>query len=72
VSGSSIGDFALLSDCRIGERQPKAVPMLKGLDKFYEVLGDSGAVARRDLLHEVPPMYAMARVAARSLPSGGV
>lgn len=51
-------------EATIGERQPKAVPMLKGLGKFYEVLGDSGAVARRDLLREVPPMYAMARIAA--------
>ncbi len=51
-------------EAAIGERQPKAVPMLKGLGKFYEVLGDSGDVARRDLLREVPPMYAMARMAA--------
>ena len=38
--------------------------MLKGMGKFYEVLGASGEVARRDLLREVPPMYAVARLAS--------
>lgn len=57
-------------EATIGERQPKAVPMLKGMGKFYEVLGASGDVARRDLLREVPPMYAVARLASffRPLP----
>jgi hypothetical protein len=57
----------------IGERQPKAVPMLKGMGKFYEILGASGDVVRRDLLREVPPMYAVARLASlfRPLPPLG-
>lgn len=57
----------------IGERQPKAAPMLKGMGKFYEVLGASGDVARQDLLREVPPMYAVARLASlfRPLPPLG-
>ncbi|MDQ4105628.1 MAG: hypothetical protein M3157_00425 [Actinomycetota bacterium] len=50
-------------EATVGERQPRAAPMLKGMGKFYEILGASGDVARRDLLREVPPMYAVARLA---------
>lgn len=51
-------------DATIGEREPKALPMTKGMGKFYETVSASGDVARRDLLREVPPMYALARLAA--------
>jgi hypothetical protein len=57
----------------IGEREPRVVPMLKGLGKQYDLLSFAGEQAKRDFLREVPPMYAMARLAAlfRPLPPLG-
>ncbi len=48
----------------IGEREPRVVPNLKGLGKMYEVLSFAGEQAKEDVQREVPPMYAMARIAA--------
>ena len=48
----------------IGERQPRVVPLLKGLGLMYETLGFAGREAKQDLLSEVPTMYALARLAA--------
>ncbi len=57
----------------IGERQPRVVPMVKGMGKQYEILDLAGSVAKRDVLRQAPPMYAMARLAAlfRPLPPLG-
>lgn len=54
----------------LGEREPLVVPMLKGMGMMYEMLNMAGPQAKRDVLTEVPPMYAMARLAAlfRPLP----
>lgn len=46
-----------------GDDQSKAVPMLRGLGSIDEVLAESGGYARADLAREVPPMFAMARLA---------
>ncbi len=48
----------------IGERQPRVVPLLKGLGLMYETLGFAGREAKQDLLREVPTIYALARLAA--------
>lgn len=45
------------------EREPAVVPMLRGVGTMYDTLQRNGDVARRDVLKEVPPMYAMARTA---------
>ncbi len=56
-----------------GERQPRIVPLLKGLGLMYETLGFAGREAKQDLLREVPSVYALARLAAllRPLPPLG-
>jgi len=46
------------------ERQPRVVPLLKGLGSMHEVLGLAGEEARRDLRKELPPVYLLARLAA--------
>lgn len=57
----------------IGEKQTHAVPMLRGLGCMHEILEESGPVAKRDVLKQMPPMYAMARLARlfRPLPPMG-
>jgi hypothetical protein len=52
----------------MGEREPRLVPMLAGTGKMYEILRSSGPTAQRDVLRQVPPMYAMARLAAMFRP----
>ena len=39
------------------------VPMLKGIGMMDEVLSSAGQEAKRDVLREAPPMYALARLA---------
>jgi hypothetical protein len=46
------------------ERLNRVKPMTRGLGCQYEVLDRAGPTAKRDLLREAPPMYAMARMAA--------
>ncbi len=50
--------------------EPLAIPMIKGMGKLYELLHFVRAQAKRGVLTEVPPMDAMARLAAvfRPLP----
>jgi hypothetical protein len=57
----------------IGERQPRVVPLLKGLGMMSEILDFAGREARQDVLRELPPVYALARLAAllRPLPPLG-
>jgi hypothetical protein len=57
----------------IGERQPRAVPLLKGLGTTIETLDLAGREARQDFRKELPPVYALARLAAlfRPLPPLG-
>lgn len=45
------------------EREPMVVPMLRGVGTMHRALSLSGDVAKKDVLKEVPPMYAMARTA---------
>ena len=47
----------------IGERTPRMVPMLKGIGMMDAVLSSAGQEAKRDVLREAPPMYALARLA---------
>jgi len=47
----------------VGERSGKMVPMMRGLARMDEALERSGPTARRDLLRQVPPMYALAKLA---------
>lgn len=46
----------------VSERSGRFVPMMRGLAHMDEILEQSGPTARRDLLHQAPPMYAMARL----------
>ncbi|MDQ4076152.1 MAG: redoxin domain-containing protein [Chloroflexota bacterium] len=57
----------------IGERWSLVVPALKGLGVMDEVLDLAGQQARRDFRREVPPVYALVRLAAlfRPLPPLG-
>jgi hypothetical protein len=49
----------------IGEQaQTHVVPMISGMGKMYEMLRMSGPTAKKDLMKQVPPMYAMARIAS--------
>lgn len=50
------------------EREPRLVPMLRGLGTMHDVL--PGREARRDVLRAAPPMYGLARLAGvfRPLP----
>ena len=58
---------------RIGERQPRVVPMVTGMGRMYELLDFAGPQAKRDMLRDLPPLYGMARLAAlfRPLPPLG-
>ena len=47
----------------LNERSGRLVPMMRGLARMDEMLERSGPAARRDLLRQAPPMYAMARIA---------
>lgn len=47
----------------VGDDESKAVPMLRGLGRIDEVLAESGGYARTDFAREVPPVFAMARLA---------
>ncbi|GAC1535380.1 MAG: hypothetical protein NVS2B9_00570 [Myxococcales bacterium] len=47
----------------VGDDESKAVPLLRGLGRIDEVLAESGGYARDDFAREVPPMFAMARLA---------
>lgn len=55
------------------ERQSHFVPMLSGLGSMHEVLDEAGPQAKRDVMREAAPMYALARVAGlfRPLPPLG-
>ena len=57
----------------IGERQPRVVPLLKGLGMMIEILDSAGREARQDFWRELPPVYAVACLAAlfRPLPPLG-
>ena len=57
----------------VGDVETKAVPLMRGLGSIYDVLGDAGGYARSDLAREVPPMFALARIASlfRPLPPLG-
>jgi peroxiredoxin len=46
------------------QAQRRVVGMLSGLGKMDEMLELSGPTARRDVARQMPPMYAMARVAS--------
>lgn len=46
-----------------GQRQSHLVPMLTGLGTMHEVISEAGPQARRDMLREAAPLYALARVA---------
>lgn len=48
----------------VSERNGRLVPMMRGLAHIDEVLERSGPTAKRDLLRQAPPMYAMAKLAA--------
>ena len=58
---------------RLGDVENKLVPMVRGLGMIDEALSNAGGYARTDFRREVPPMYAMARLAAlfRPLPPLG-
>lgn len=47
----------------VGDDESKAVAMLRGLGRIDEVLAESGGYARTDFAREVPPMFALARLA---------
>ncbi len=66
---------ALVSDqpLPIGERQPRVVPLLKGLGMMSEILDFAGREAKEDFRRELPPVYALAHLASllRPLPPLG-
>lgn len=64
---------ALAAGRRPGEIENKLVPMVRGLGMIDEALSQAGGYARTDFRREVPPMYAMARLAGlfRPLPPLG-
>jgi hypothetical protein len=47
------------------QHQGRMVPMMRGLTRMDHMLELSGPTARRDVRRSAPPMYAMARLAAR-------
>jgi hypothetical protein len=47
----------------LSERSGRLAPMMRGLAHVDKMLERSGAAARRDLLRQASPMYAMARIA---------
>src|SRR5258708_1692969 len=54
---------ALANGEPVGDDESKAVPMLRGVGRIDEVLAESGGYARTDFAREVPPMFALARLA---------
>lgn len=50
------------------ERENQVIPMTRGLGCQYELLDLAGDLAKRDVLRQAPPMYAMARLAAAFKP----
>lgn len=54
---------ALARGAAVGDDESKAVPMLRGLGRIDQVLAQSGGYARTDFAREVPPMFALARLA---------
>lgn len=55
------------------ENRSKVVPMFRGMGRMDDTLGQAGQVARQDFKRAMPPVYAMARLAAvfRPLPPLG-
>lgn len=53
----------VLSDGPRAEKETRLIPMISGLGSMYGVLEGSGPTAKRDVLRQAPPMYAMARIA---------
>lgn len=56
-------DDLLAGRSPLRERSGRLVPMMRGLPHMDEMLDEAGPVARRDLLRQAPPMYAMAKLA---------
>jgi hypothetical protein len=50
------------------ERQPRVVPMLRGVGKMDEILSFAGGYARTDVMRQAPPVYGMARLAGMFRP----
>jgi hypothetical protein len=48
----------------IGQSEKDVVPMMRGTGEMYDTLKFAGRRAGRDVLRELPPLYAVARVAA--------
>jgi hypothetical protein len=48
----------------VGERQPRVVPLLKGVGMAYEVLDLAGQEAKEDFRRELAPIYLLVRLAA--------
>ncbi len=48
----------------VGERQPRVVPLLKGVGMTYEVLDFAGQEAKEDFRRELAPIYLLVRLAA--------
>src|SRR5262249_52159442 len=70
-SGLRQGFAVLLSPdprSRAGDREARVVPMLRGTGVMDEVLGAAGEPALRDLRREMPPVYALAKLAAAFRP----
>ena len=57
----------------VGERQPRVVPLLKGMGMTYEVLDLAGQEAKEDFRRELAPIYLLVRLATlfRPLPPFG-
>ncbi len=57
----------------VGERQPRVVPLLKGMGMTYEVSDLAGQEAKQDFRRELAPIYLLVRLAAlfRPLPPFG-
>lgn len=53
----------LEGDAAFGQKQTRLIPMISGMGSMYQVLERSGPTAKRDVLRQAPPMYAMARIA---------
>lgn len=54
----------------VGESKARMIPLLSGVGAMSELLDEAGPQAKRDVLRQAPPMYAMARLASlfRPLP----
>jgi len=62
VIGRALEDV-LAGRSPVGERNGRILPMMRGLAHIDEILERSGPSARRDLRHQAPPMYALAKLA---------